>query len=570
MKSNTKKILLTASISLLIILLIGGYFTFIKLKEVFKVNTFSELAKAASQFDDISIEELSEYNPATQKAFDALNYKVQIELLTKQEAIEGDVTILLKVNDKKSKTIPLNFYDNLDIKSLDINGTKGVYKRDEKIITINRPDINSDSASIRIVYKGKPQSYGFGSFNFSKHNNKPFVYTMNEPVYASTWMPCMDVPDDKAFADIYITNDSSNVSLSNGKLIDVKTNGAKKTYHWKTIYPISTYLIAIYSGQYKTFEQKYYSTSKDTVNLSYFVFAEDFEEAQKDFSDHPKYFKIFEELFGAYPFSKEKYSVAQFLWQGGAMEHQTLTGIGTNFISGRKLFSDMLIHELAHHWWGNSVGPKTWNDIWLNEGFATYSEALYWEKATDISALKSTMHAKTFTFNDGVLYNPGKDLFSLLVYDKGAWVLHMLRKEIGDKNFFASLNKYYNTYKYSNASTADFKRICENVSGKKLKFFFDQWVYKGDGRIEGEYDWSVENDPSSFNVKINIEQLQNGYDIYKFPLDIKIIYSESDFEVKTVSITNKKQTILLPIKMKPKKIVLDPDGWLLANFVINE
>ncbi|MEW6652786.1 MAG: M1 family metallopeptidase [Bacteroidota bacterium] len=526
-------------------------------------NSFS----AALQLKEFSNEKLAEYNPLTQRALDVIHYTLKIDLDTKKKKVNGDVTIRMKINDPSAKSIPLNFYDNMLVKSVQINGVETSYIHDSKILSIQNNNTEQDSVNVRIIYSGTPKSLGFGSFNFETHQNHPFVYTLNEPVFASTWFPCIDLPDDKAQADIFITNDSCCVSLSNGKLIGVKDAGSKKTYHWKTIYPISTYLIAIYSGKYKSFSQKYVSVTKDTLNLTYYAFESNLENAKKDFADHPEYFKVFEEIFGAYPFVKEKYSVAEFLWQYGAMEHQTLTGIGTKFVGGNKFFTDILVHELAHHWWGNAVGPKTWKDIWLNEGFATYSEALYWEKRAGPKALQTTLNAKFGTFNSGKLYDPGDALFGNLVYYKGAWVLHMLRKEIGDEKFFKSLIEYLKLYKYSNASTNDFKTVCENVSGIKLTQFFNQWVYNGEGIIELAYDWSSEVSGSNFSFVLNTEQLQNGYDIYKFPLEIKIIYEENKSETKVLRIEKRQQRFYFILNKKPKDILIDPDKWLLATFI---
>jgi aminopeptidase N len=444
------------------------------------------------------------------------------------------------------------------------------YDRSEKLLSIHKPDLNIDTADIKIVYEGTPKNLGFGSFNFERIENHNQVYTLNEPVYASTWIPCVDLPDDKALADIFITNDSSYVSVSNGKLIDVNTNGKRKTYHWKTIYPISTYLMALYSANYTSVSQKYLSVSGDTMNISYYALPKNIENAKRDFSDHPKYIKTFEELFGAYPFVKEKYSVAEFWWQSGAMENQTITGIGSNYISGRKFFSDMLIHELAHHWWGNAVGPKTWKDIWLNEGFATYSEALYWEKQSDIRALQSTLRSKFGMFPKGTLYNPGDAIFGSLVYNKGAWVLHMLRKEVGDEKFFKILRTYFKKYEYGNASTNDFKIVCEDIAKKNLKIFFDQWVFKGEGIIELDGTWSVKKIGENFITTIKIKQLQNGYDIYKFPLDIKLVSAkEEGSETSTVRIEGREVILNLESKNKTIDIILDPDGWLLAKIDIS-
>jgi len=561
-KSKTQII----TISLLIIFLLIGYILYKNIRRIIPNSQIAKYLTLTEQFKDFNDKELIRYNPLTQRSIDVIHYNIKLNLLPEEKKIDGDVSINMKINDEKLRKIDINFYDNLDISLLEVNGEKAKYSRSEKILSIEKSKTIKDSAVVRIKYSGSPKSQGFGSFVFSSENNKPFVYSLNEPVFASTWFPCIDLPDDKALSDVFITNDSSAVSVSNGKLIDINTINNRRTYHWKTIYPISTYLIAIYSGSYKTYSQKYISITNDTMQLVYYAFPKDLEYAKTDFADHRNYIRVFEQMFGPYPFIKEKYGVAEFLWELGAMENQTITGIGANFISGRKFYSDMLIHELAHHWWGDAVGPKTWKDIWLNEGFATYSEALYWEKQSGFSALQSTLLSKTGTFPVGTLYDPGKEIFSQLVYDKGAWVLHMLRKEVGDKTFFNILKEYFKRFKYSNASTNDFKNVCENLSGKNLNEFFNQWIYKGKGIIELEYSWTTNVSEKDYVTKIKIKQYQNGYDIYKFPLDIKMIFDkDEEFDVSSSYVTTKESTILLKSFKRPSKIILDPDKWLLSK-----
>ena len=530
------------------------------------VSTAGQIISLVSQLKDFDNKKLDEYNPASQRAVDVKHYTIKIDLYPEQKKILGDVTISIRLLDHLTDKIDLNFYGNLKIKKLEVNGSNSDFTQSEKILSIKKPDEDLDSADVRIVYEGTPESLGFGSFYFGNEEGSSVVYSLNEPIYASTWFPCVDLPDDKALADIYVTNDSSKVSLSNGKLIDIKTKQSRRTYHWKTFYPISTYLIAIYSANYKSSTEKYISIDRDTVDLAFYALPKEFEDARKDFSDHSKYLRAFEELFGPYPFPKEKYSVAEFWWETGAMEHQTITGIGSNFISGKHFFSDMLIHELAHHWWGDAVGPKTWKDVWLNEGFATYSVALYWEKQAGFKALHSTMSSITNSFDNGTLYNPGTAIFGPLVYDKGAWVLHMLRKVVGDKNFFKILKEYFSQYKYGNASTNDFKNVCEKISEKNLNYFFNEWVFKGQGIIDLQYDWNSSQFGQKFSTIIQIKQLQKGFDIYKFPLDIKLIFDNGDQSVvSTEYVTSREQEIKLISKSKPTKIELDPDSWLLAN-----
>jgi len=380
------------------------------------------------------------YFSENQYKIDVLYYDIDIELLTDEEKISVEIIIEGVYRDSSIKKIDLNFYDNMEISSLLLNDMAVEYIHDNFRLSIFDDNKSQEKFKIEISYSGAPQNLGMGSFSFDEEYDRNYVYSLSEPVYASSWFPCNDLPNDKAQATIKITNDSSSVSISNGVLKNVEYEGIKKVYTWKTVYPISTYLIAIYSGKYEKFSQRYTSVSGKNISFDYYVTPEKYEMAKIDFDFHPEIFKVFEKLFGEYPFAEEKYSVVEFFWPYGAMEHQTVTGMGTRFIGGNNFFKEIYVHEVAHHWWGNAVGPETWKDVWLNEGFATYSEALYWEKVSGRSSLISTLQSKFRDYPEYSLYNPGPNMFGSMVYNKGAWVLHMLRREIGEENFIATIN----------------------------------------------------------------------------------------------------------------------------------
>jgi len=303
------------------------------------------------------------------------------------------------------------------------------------------------------------------------------------------------------------------------------------------------------------------------MDIDYYVTDVNLENAKKDFAKHPEYLKVLSELFGEYPFIKDKYGVAEILWQKGAMESQTITGIGSNFISGMNFYESMLIHELAHHWWGNSVTPKTWKDIWLNEGFATYSEALYYEKINGFDALKSTMSSfksRISSESEQTLYNPGLNLFSSVVYNKGAWVLHMLRKEIGDSLFFSGIKSYYNKFKYGNANTQDLIKIFETVSNRNLDKFFNQWIFEGTGILELEIKLSEKViSKNEIELKIDIKQIQTGYENYHFPLDIELEDSSGNI-INISSYIKGNTTLKYKLKNRLKNAYFDKNNWLLA------
>jgi aminopeptidase N len=509
----------------------------------------------------------SESYEQSNKNIDVLQYDLALDIFHEQEFIKENAKIKFVILNKKMQEIRLDFYDNFKMNFVKLNGNKAKYRFEDNEIVIANNNVVSDTATVEIDFEGKPKNLGMGSFAMEEKNEKFFISTLNEPIFASTWFPCNDTPMDKAHVKVSVTNDSNIVSLSNGKLKEVITKGGRRTYTWESQYPIATYLISIFSGEYKRFSQKYYS-SEDTMNIDYYVTKESIANAQKDFAEHPKYLKVFSKLFGEYPFIKDKYGVAEILWEEGAMESQTITGFGSNFISGLNFYESILIHEVAHHWWGNSVSLKGWNDIWLNEGLATYSEALYYEKVSGIKALQSTMlsfKSRIDIDDEQILSNPGTNLFSSTIYNKGAWVFHMLRKEIGDSLFFEGIKKYYETFKYKNVNTKDLKETFELVSNKSLDKFFEQWVNNGSGLLELDISWS-ENVISENNIslEINIKQMQAGYKNYHFPLDIDLIDSQKKRNRITPYISCDTTLILNP-KHKIVNIVFDKENWLLTT-----
>ncbi len=502
-----------------------------------------------------------------QYKIDIIHYLLNFDLDIVDKQLKGDVTITGVLKDKNLKTIDLNFYDNMKISNLTLNGKQAMFSDIGTALSVRTNNTVRDTFRIRIIYEGTPKRMGFSSFAFGEINGHSCVYNLSEPNYASTWFPCNDMPADKATYDIKITNDSSMVSVSNGKLISVTSTGNKKTYYWKTDYPTSTYLVCLYSSDYVNYSDRYISLSKsDTMAIQYYVFPKQLENAKTDFKDTPEMIRFFAAKFGEYPFLKEKYGIAEFLWPMGAMETQTVIGVGYNFITGRDFFSDILVHELAHHWFGDAVGPKTWKDVWLNEGFASYCEALYAEYKNGPTALQAHMMDKFNENFKGTVYNP-QDLFGSTVYDKGAWVLNMLRRETGDSVFFSILRKYYRTYKYGNASTKDFESICNEVSHKNLDWFFDQWVFKGTGIIKLKYNWQVETGSNTYILRIKLDQTQSGYNAYKFPLDVEINFQDKTGTVKTFFIDSRQKVLEIAVTKKPVNIKLDPDSWLLASIV---
>ncbi len=546
----------------------GWYFGLSPIQQSIKVSLENSTKISNKLMTIPSVSVPSGYISDAQYQLDVLHYDISLDLYPEDQLLKGDVVIKAVLRDKNLAEIDLNLYNNMTVSSLLVEGKPVKYENEDTRLRIKTSAASlPDTFNIEIQYEGKPERRGLGSFSFGKKYGHWIVYNLSEPNYASTWFPCNDLPSDKALLDVSITNDSTYVSASNGILMDKTTEGSRRTYHWKTLYPISTYLICLYSSVYDNFTESYISQDKqDTMPIEYYAFPEDLENAKIDFTGHAGFIDFFAKTFGEYPFIKEKYGVAEFLWQLGAMEHQTLTGIGSNFVGGRRFFTDVYVHELAHQWFGDAVGPATWKDIWLNEGFATYCEALYSEHLTGEKALRSSMMSKFDESFSGTLYNPGDDLFSSLVYDKGAWVLNMLRWEIGDDAFFKTLRNYYQKFKYKNASTDDFKEVCEATSGRNLDQFFKQWVFVGNNIPQIDYNWESENSSAKYNVALRLEQTEEGYNDYSLPIEFEFKSETGETKRQKINLISKSGEYSFNLDFAPIEVIPDPDNHLLVYF----
>ena len=567
-----RRIKIISALLFIAFLVAGWYFALSPLKQSIQASLAkgSRINNKPGTIPSVSVP--AGYISDAQYQLDVLHYDINLDLYPEDQLLKGDVIIKALLKDKNLNEIDLNLYDNMTVSSLLVDGKPVKFKNEDTRLKIETSAASlPDTFNIEIKYEGKPERRGLGSFSFGKKYGHWIVYNLSEPNYASTWFPCNDLPSDKALLDISITNDTTYVSASNGILMSKSTEGTRRTYHWKTLYPISTYLICLYSSVYTNFADTYVSQDKqDTMPVEYYAFPEDLENAKIDFDGHPGMIDFFSKTFGEYPFIKEKYGVAEFLWQLGAMEHQTLTGIGSNFVSGRRFFTDVYVHELAHQWFGDAVGPATWKDIWLNEGFATYCEALYSEHLAGEKALRSAMMGKFDESFTGTLYNPGDDLFSSLVYDKGAWVLNMLRWEIGDDAFFSTLRNYYQKYKYKNASTDDFKNVCEETSGRNLDQFFKQWVFVGNNIPQIDYSWESESVSGKYNVTLKLEQIEKGYNDYDLPIEFSFKSESGETVTKKVRLSQTSGKYSFLLDFAPIEVIPDPENHLLVYFSLNQ
>jgi len=360
-------------------------------------------------------------------------------------------------------------------------------------------------------------------------------------------------------------------AVSNGSLLEVKdeSNG-DKTFYWKESYPITTYLVSIAIGKYDKWSETYLSLdSSKQMPVDYYTYPTYTDRAKIDWKNTINMLQYFSKTFGEYPFINEKYGMAMFGWVGGAMEHQTISSMGYTLVTGSGKFEDIVVHELVHQWFGNAVSPKSWKDIWLNEGFATYGEALWEEHSNGKEAYQNFMKKNDYGSFQGTVYNPEGFIFGPTVYNKGAWCLHMLRGAVGDSVFFNIVRTYFESYKYKTADTYDFKKICEDVSGTDLTYFFNQWIFEGKGRPDYKYSWKSEDfmdekNTGIYTLRLNLRQVQDDYDVYKMPVKFTV---KTDNGTEEFSFFNdiKTQQFELPVNGKPSEVIFDNENWIMKK-----
>jgi len=336
--------------------------------------------------------------------------------------------------------------------------------------------------SLTISYSGIPTSTE-GSFTTYTHSGVAGFYTLSEPFGARDWWPCKQDLNDKVDSiDVYLTTPSQYVGVANGLQIGIVNNSnGTKTTHFKHNYPIAAYLIAIAATNYAIYTQQA-GTAPNNFPIVNYIYPETQMETQSQLAVTVPIMNLYEQLFETYPFHNEKYGHAQCAL-GGGMEHTTVSFMGA-------FDRNLIAHELGHQWFGDKITCGSWNDIWLNEGFATYLSGLVIEHldgATAFNSWKNSLVANITSQNDGAVYltdteslNSGRIFSSRLSYNKGAMVAHMLRFKLGDAVFYQGIKNYLAdpNLAYGYATTENLKTHLETISGIDLDEFFNDWIYK--------------------------------------------------------------------------------------------
>jgi aminopeptidase N len=544
---------------------------------VFKKNLVKCATSLYSKYENFRYSHISRDEDTSivsfQNLYDVSNYKLKLSFDIPRKYIFGNLEMsALNLSDTLNK-IYMNFSSDMKVDNVKLDGQDIPYKHENDYIIIDSKNkINSsENFIIKIEYEGAPKNSGFDSFGFKTFDEEPAIYSLSEPNYAPTWWPCKDLTTDKTTFEMILTVPQPLTAVSNGLLEKVtdEENG-DKTFYWKETYPITTYLVSIAIGKYDEWSETYFSSdSSKQMPVDYYAYPSYTDRAKKDWESTVNMLGYFSNTFGEYPFINEKYGMAMFGWISGAMEHQTITSVGYALVTGTGRYEDIVAHELVHQWFGDAVSPNSWKDIWLNEGFATYGEALWQEHKNGKEAYINFMKKEDYGNFQGTVYDPEGFIFSPTVYNKGSWCLHMLRGVVGDSVFFNIIRTYYERFKYKTADTYDFKRVCEEISGTDLTYFFNQWIFEGKGRPEYKYSWKAEDFMDQKNsgvyiLRLNLRQTQDDYDIYKMPVQL-IVRTEKGTEEFTIFNDMRTQQFEQPVNGKPTEVILDNENWILKK-----
>jgi aminopeptidase N len=527
-------------------------------------NTFSKKTRAA--VNDIAL----------MNVYDVHNYHLAIAAENNTLDIIGATTIGSKIVGLGLDTFAFELHSAHNIDSVMYNGivlpswhvTDMGYAKMPTIIATNT------LVNITIYYHGtctqtgsSAIGYGFNTANSPSWGNS-VVWSLSQPYSAYHWFACKQSLQDKAdSSSVSITTSNTNKAGSNGVLVSIDSlQNNKVRYNWKSNLPIDYYLISVAIAEYVDYTIYAHPTNlpNDSIPIQNYVYNNPgaLPNFKSSIDSVAKMIEYFSEKIYLYPFYKEKYGHCMAPFSGG-MEHQTMTTQG---------FFNLTLnaHELFHQWFGDHVTCKTWSDIFVNEGFASYGEYLILENLKSYASAQSNMssvHRRVKAQLGGSIYftdtTNARIFSSRLSYDKGAAVIHTLRYVLGDSVFFKTLNNYQTQYAFSSASIDDFKAVAEATSGKNLSDFFNQWIY-GEGYVK--FDAEYTSNGNAIIIKVNQSGSVAANNIYKTPLQIKCVSTSGDTTV-TVNLTQNTHTFYIPSAKIIANIIIDPNNWILDSVV---
>ncbi len=508
-----------------------------------------------------------------QPGVDVVHYAWTLTLRDDTDDIAGDAAIDVRFVTDGVRTIEFDLTSATNGKgmtvtavTLDSAALQFVHDKDRIKITLPAPSRAGAHKIFRVRYHGVPAN-GLRIIP-NKFGDRSF-FSENWPNRARQWLPTIDHPYDKATSEFIITAPSKYQVVANGLLQEETDlgNGMRRT-HWKQSVPIATWLNAIGVSQ---FAVRHFGFARG-VELQSWVFPQDRENGIITFEIPTRQaIEFFSESVG--PYSYEKLADVQAAGIRGGTEHASAIFYGEASVGPREA-TGLVAHEIAHQWFGNAVTERDWDDVWLSEGFATYFTLLFTEHysgrdafVTGLLRSRNTVFATQEKLPEqAVIHNNLDDMTKVLnqlIYQKGGWVLHMLRAQIGTDAFWTGIRDYYRRYRDINASTDDFRNVMENTSHQDLAWFFDQWLKRpGYPVVDGSWRY----DATAKRIEIDLAQKQGGAP-YRLPLEIGIPADSATqpMRIEKVMLDQNAQHFTIAADHAPTRVVLDPNTWVLMK-----
>jgi aminopeptidase N len=520
------------------------------------------------------------------RTYDILNYTLRTRFDVPGKAVVGDETIKLKPLAAGFNTFALDA-SSMQVESVTLvpgdTALRFTQPPGRLSITLDRAYETTETIAVRIQYQAHPQRGLYfipQAQGTAQSINKPAqIWTQGEPEDNHYWFPCYDFPDDKATSEQFITTAANEIAISNGALVETLDNpDGSHTYHWKMDQPHASYLISLIVGDYVKLTDTY-----KNIPVEYYTYRGTETAARKAFAKTPRMMELFSQELGfEYPYNKYAQTIVNYFVFGG-MENITATTqsdweiLRNNGDDGPGETKENLVsHELAHSWFGNLVTCKDWSQAWLNEGFATFMEAAFKEQERGRDAYLAELREDARLYFDEdrqqyrrplvyARYREPINLFDATLYKKGALVLHMLRETVGDEMFWKALNKYLNDNQYKTVETKDLERAFEQTTGKKLDWFFDQWVYKA-GYPELRVSYAYHQPSRTLTISVLQTQVPDASTpaVFRLPIDVELTTSQGT-RTERIEITRREQQFTFQLDEKPLKIIFDKGSRILMK-----
>ncbi|MGQ9620816.1 MAG: M1 family metallopeptidase, partial [Bacteroidales bacterium] len=501
---------------------------------------------------------------------DVMKYEFCLRLNDSTDIIYGETVTEIRFTGLTSQ-IELDFRNGdqsgrgMKVHAVTLDGCEVQWSHTDNMLRIipgRSMPVNS-TATVRITYSGIPADGLIISNN--KYGNRTF-FSDHWPDRASYYLPVVDHPSDKAEVDFVIIAPLHYKVVACGYMTEESNLGKDyRLTRWHERVPLPVKVMAFAAGSFAT----QLAGFAENVPVWSWVYPENRNEGFSDYSVAVKILSFYEKLIGPYPF--EKLANVQSKTIFGGLENASCIFYSENSVTGRGRAESLIAHETAHQWFGNSVTEKEWSHIWLSEGFATYLAAVYMEKSYDRERFEEEMkqaRERVLRYYDRnpapVIINVTENLMSLLnanSYQKGAWVLHMLRHEIGEEKFWKGIRLFYEKYRDGNAETSDFRRVMEEVSEENLGQFFHQWL-----EVPGQPEIALTKHKNGKNGGMGITIVQKQDYLFSFPLDL-LIKTDGEKRVVTVNITER-ETMLNLNADNIDEIIPDPYTWLLFRMAV--